>query len=279
VTAVGQTRVATYNLLHGVSLRDGSTDPAALAAAAATIDADVLGLQEVDRDQPRSGVVDQTAVVAAALGAEHWRFEPTVLGTPGVIGWRGAGDGDAAVGGVSYGVGLVSRLPVTRWAVLRFAAAPLALPLLVPGRPRPRLMRVPDEPRLALAAVLDHPAGPLTVITAHLSFVPGFNVAQLRQIARWSTQFPGPVLLIGDFNLPSALPARITRFSALARAATYPSYRPAVQFDHLLARGLASGAVTAEHVWPLPVSDHAAVGVDVDLADREPADAPPGPTA
>ena len=47
------------------------------------IDADVIGLQEVDRFQPRSGGVDQTAVVADALGAEHWRFVPALHGTPG----------------------------------------------------------------------------------------------------------------------------------------------------------------------------------------------------
>ena len=28
-------------------------------------------------------MVDQTAAVARAMGAEHWRFVPTVVGTPG----------------------------------------------------------------------------------------------------------------------------------------------------------------------------------------------------
>ena len=76
-------RVATFNLLHGQSLADGSVDQSALRAAAETLDGDVVGLQEVDRGQPRSQLVDQTAAVADALGASWWRFVPTLRGTPG----------------------------------------------------------------------------------------------------------------------------------------------------------------------------------------------------
>nr|MBA3619810.1 endonuclease/exonuclease/phosphatase family protein [Acidothermales bacterium] len=41
-------RLATFNLLHGVSLADGSVQRAALHQAAGALDADVVGLQEVD---------------------------------------------------------------------------------------------------------------------------------------------------------------------------------------------------------------------------------------
>ncbi|MEV6815065.1 endonuclease/exonuclease/phosphatase family protein, partial [Micromonospora sp. NPDC051296] len=51
-------RLATFNLLHGRSLTDGLVDPARLAAAVSDLDADVLALQEVDRDQSRSGNLD-----------------------------------------------------------------------------------------------------------------------------------------------------------------------------------------------------------------------------
>jgi endonuclease/exonuclease/phosphatase family metal-dependent hydrolase len=46
-------RVATFNLLHGAAPADGSTDPAGLAAAVRALDADLLGIQEVDRNQER----------------------------------------------------------------------------------------------------------------------------------------------------------------------------------------------------------------------------------
>jgi endonuclease/exonuclease/phosphatase family metal-dependent hydrolase len=261
-------RLATFNLLHGISLKDGAVDTDRLRASAAELDADVVGLQEVDRDQDRSGGVDQTAVVAEALGAAYWQFVPAVHGTPGTSrSWTPA---TTAVGeptqGPTYGVGLVSRLPVRAWWARRFAPAPFRLPLLVPGDERPRLMVIPDEPRVAVAALIDGPHGPFTVVTAHLSFVPGFNVSQLRRITRWVARMPGPVFLAGDLNLPGSIPRLASGWTSLARGATYPAYEPRVQFDHVLASGLADDAVRGVRILELAVSDHRAVGVDLDLS-------------
>jgi endonuclease/exonuclease/phosphatase family metal-dependent hydrolase len=261
-------RIATFNLLHGRSLADGSVDESALRDAVAALDADVLGLQEVDRGQQRSHLVDQTAVVADALGARRWRFVAALHGTPGTDrGWTPAGDDDTdddrQNNVPTYGVGLVSRLPVQSWHVRRFRPAPIGLPLMVPGSRG--LTYVHDEPRVAVAAVLDAPSGPLTVVTAHLSFMPGWNVAQLRTLARWARELPGPRLLIGDFNLPGALPRLTTHWEQLARAATYPSWRPRVQFDHVLADGIDESAVRDVQVRRLGVSDHCALTVDLDI--------------
>jgi endonuclease/exonuclease/phosphatase family metal-dependent hydrolase len=269
--SVGPVRVATFNLLHGQSLTDGRADEAALRAAANTLGGDVVGLQEVDRGQPRSHLVDQTAAVADALEARHWRFAPALHGTPGSdAGWTTADDGDdvdndseTASDGPMYGVGLVSRLPVQSWHVRRFRPAPIGMPLMVPGSRG--LTHVRDEPRVAVAAVLDSPVGPLTVVTAHLSFMPGWNIAQLRTLARWACTFPGPRLLFGDLNLPGTLPRTTTRWAQLARTATYPSWRPRVQFDHVLADGIDLSAVRDVQVMRLGVSDHCALAVDLDL--------------
>jgi endonuclease/exonuclease/phosphatase family metal-dependent hydrolase len=263
-------RVATFNLLHGVSLRDGLVEVDRLRESARLLDADVVGLQEVDRGQARSGCVDQTAVVAEELEAAHWRFVPAVHGTPGtarVRTWRPAGTGvDEEVSGPTYGIGLVSRRPVRRWWARRFPPAPFRLPLLVPAQPRPRLVVVPDEPRVAIAALIDGPHGPFTVVTAHLSFVPGYNVRQLRTLARWVARMPQPVLILGDLNLPGRVPQLASRWASLARAATYPAFAPRVQFDHVLALGLAAEAVRDVQVLTLPVSDHCALVVDLELS-------------
>lgn len=258
-------RIATFNLLHGRSLGHGGVEVADLHAAAREIDADVIGLQEVDRHQERSGLVDQTAEVAAASGAEHWRFVPAVSGTPGTErAWTRSYDDDGAgTSGPTYGVGLVSRWPVRSWAVRRFAAAPVGLPLMVPGHRG--LTQVPDEPRVAVTAVVDAPTGPMTIVTAHLSFVPGWNIAQLRALATWARTMPGPRLLVGDFNLPGALPRMVTRWSQLAQAATYPSWKPRVQFDHVLGDGITEAAVHDVQVLRLPISDHCALVVDLRL--------------
>ncbi|MCW2502550.1 MAG: hypothetical protein JWO79_834 [Actinomycetia bacterium] len=256
-------RVATFNLLHGMSLAHGQVRSGELADAVAATKADVIGLQETDRDQPRSGSVDQTADAAAALGAEHWRFVPALCGTPGTSEpWTAVRQGEDP-DGPAYGVGLVSRYPVRRWLVRRFPAAPVTLPLLVPGGRG--IIRVRDEPRVALGAVIDAPCGPLTVLTAHLSFVPGWNLAQLVSLANWARSLPGPKLLVGDFNLPGALPRLASRWHQLTRLPTYPSYGPRLQFDHILADGIPPGAVTHAEAMRLPVSDHCALVADLDL--------------
>jgi endonuclease/exonuclease/phosphatase family metal-dependent hydrolase len=281
-------RLTTFNLLHGMPILDGMpqpqrddagriigppqhTDDAALRAAVAQLGSDVLALQEVDRHQDRSGLHDQTAVAAQELGAEHHRFAPTIVGEPGDASrWHPAGAGeDEAVAagqpaGPMYGVGLVSKWPVLQWRIERFHSPAWRIPLVVPGpQRRPQIVRVPDEPRAAIIAVIDSPLGVMTVVTAHLSFIPGVNIRQLRDLVRRTADLPRPFILLGDFNIPGRLPSVITRMLPLAKGATYPSFRPAIQFDHVLADGLPPTIRTHATVSALGISDHCAVSVDL----------------
>src|SRR3712207_7770418 len=73
----------SFNILHGRSPVDDRVDVERLATAVKTLDADVLGLQEVDRDQPRSLGADLTAVAAEAMGAVDSQFVAALSGTPG----------------------------------------------------------------------------------------------------------------------------------------------------------------------------------------------------
>ena len=67
-------RLATFNILHGRSPADDRVDVDRFAAAVRSLDADVLALQEVDRNQARSANADLTAVAAQVMGAEEHRF-------------------------------------------------------------------------------------------------------------------------------------------------------------------------------------------------------------
>lgn len=258
----------------------GDAEPTALGESIATIDADVLGMQEVDAHQSRSAGVDQSLVAAEAMGAgtdpTRRRFVPAVHGTPGDRStFSAAHDGhrqQADLGlvpddGPMYGVALVSRLPVVDWHRTVFPPARVSLPLLIPDRPRPRFVLVPDEPRAAAAAVVETGDGVITVATAHLSFVPGFNVWQLRQLRQWLEPMPRPLVLMGDFNLPSGIPAKVTGWRSVVDGPTYPSFAPRVRFDHILLDGFSEDAVVAatesSRVWQLPVSDHCAVSADL----------------
>jgi endonuclease/exonuclease/phosphatase family metal-dependent hydrolase len=252
-------RLATFNVLHGRSIDDGLVDPDRYAAAIAALDADVVGLQEVDHDQPRSGHLDLTTLAADALGATHHRFAAAVVGTPGEA-FRPAGP-PVKAGEPQYGIALISRLPVRRWLVHRLPAAPTRSPVPVGGR----VIMLPDEPRVLLAAVLDGPDGPLTVATTHLSFVPGWNVRQLRRCVRAMRALPGPRVLLGDLNLPAAVARVVSGWQVAARAPTYPAPAPKIQLDHVLV----DFPATIERVDtpPTRISDHRPLTVDLRYAD------------
>jgi endonuclease/exonuclease/phosphatase family metal-dependent hydrolase len=248
-------RLGSFNLLSGRSLVDGSIERARLVEAIGLLDVELLAVQEVDRFQARSGGIDQAAVAASALGAVASRFVATVNGTPGETGWVPSDPSQ-------YGVALISRLPVAEWHVLQLEPARGRFPIPIPSRP-PRLLWVNDEPRVAIAAVLESPR--ITVACTHLSFVPLVNVRQLRAVRRWLAGLPGPQVLLGDLNLPGSLARRITGWTPLISAPTFPSPAPRLQLDHVLASGLPVGTRVESRVHHLPISDHRAVQADLYL--------------
>ncbi len=252
-------RLATLNLLNGMSLSDRRVEAARLRTAVRQLAPDVVGLQEVDRGQPRSGRLDLTREVADALGCAHWRFVPALIGTPGGS-WRAATDADDEIAEPAYGIGLVSRYPVRDWTVVRLAAAPVRSPIVLPGTSR--LMWLQDEPRVGLAAVVETPGGAMTIATTHLSFVPVWNGVQLRTFTRALQSLPGPRVLLGDLNMPGAVPRWLTGWQVLARVATYPAGEPKIQLDHVLGSGTLP-AVTAIETPELALSDHRALLVEL----------------
>jgi endonuclease/exonuclease/phosphatase family metal-dependent hydrolase len=249
-------RIGTFNILHGRSPEDDRVDVERLAAAVKSLDVDVLGLQEVDRDQPRSMGADLTAVAAAAMGAPEHQFVAALAGTPGGT-WMAA-TGDEQPGSATYGIALLSRYPVVSWRVVRLPALRSRVPLWFKGSRRPVLVH--DEPRVAVAAVLDGPFGQFTVCTTHLSFVPGWNVWQLRRLLGSLAGTREPLVLLGDLNMEPPLVVRVSGLRPLAAAATFPADAPVRQLDHVLARGQLRATGPAEALR-LPLSDHRALVV------------------
>jgi endonuclease/exonuclease/phosphatase family metal-dependent hydrolase len=251
-------RLATFNILHGRSLHDGRVDLARFAAAIRELDADVLALQEVDRDQPRSQLTDLTAVAAEAMGAVAHHFAAALAGTPGAT-WMAA-TGTEQPGTAAYGVALLSRYPADSWQVVRLPAIPFRFPMWLPG-PR-KVQMVDEEPRVAVSGRINTPLGEISVVSTHLSFVPGWNTTQLRRLRRDLTPLPDPLVLMGDLNLTGDRPATVTGYQPLARALTFPAHAPTRQLDHILLRG-ALAPVRASAAAALPISDHRALVVDL----------------
>ena len=97
--------LATYNLQYGFG-RDGRYDLA--RAVAAVQSADILALQEVERNWQRSGMQDQPAEIAALMANHFW-----VYGAPFDV---DAGGRDIAGRALSrrrqFGLMLLSRWPI-----------------------------------------------------------------------------------------------------------------------------------------------------------------------
>ena len=259
-------------------------DIAALAQAAEKIAKDLspelVAVQECDYRLARTADVNQIAEVAGSIGADYFAFAPCIIGTPGEK-WRKLSASDQGIitekessspyeGGYEggYGIGLASKIEVTKWHRLDLGNAPIGMPLLVPGEDgKPGKLRpiyIRDEPRVALAATL---VNGITVINTHLSFVPGYNIKQLRAIKRWAEEIEketGTIaIIVGDLNLPKNLPVVASRWRSLATQSTYPSWGAKIQFDYILSKS----TLGSTHLPTVTtgVSDHLPLSVEVEI--------------
>ncbi|CAN2243311.1 hypothetical protein MCEMKE157_01219 [actinobacterium SCGC AAA044-D11] len=270
-------RITSWNLLHG----QGARSFRAVADALDVGNSDfVIGVQEVDAFQDRSDQVFQVADLASELSAKHFGFVRCVIGTPGFK-WRKV-KGDEAIlitntssanddNPPSYGIGLITNIPVTKWEVLALGKSVIGLPLIFPAgdgnsssKPKLRFIYVKDEPRYAVAARLENG---FTVVNMHLSFVPFVNLFQLWRVKRWLAKMPGKHILLGDLNLPFDLPVKFSKWKSLVSMASYPTWQPKIQFDYILSDNFAVGNSSAQLVKPIylksDISDHLPVTIEI----------------
>ena len=278
-------RITSWNLLHG----QGAANFRAIANTLDVGDSDfVIGVQEVDAYQDRSDQVFQVSELASELGAKHFAFVRCVIGTPGFK-WRKVRKDEAVLitnSGLtniaservlnsdnppSYGIGLITNIPVTKWEVLPLGKSVIGLPLVFPSgeadsdaKPKLRFIYVKDEPRYAVAAQLENG---FTVVNMHLSFVPFVNLFQLWRVKRWLAKMPGKHILLGDLNLPFDLPVKFSKWKSLVTMASYPTWQPKIQFDYILSDNFGADKSSEESIRPIylqsNISDHLPVTIEI----------------
>jgi endonuclease/exonuclease/phosphatase family metal-dependent hydrolase len=80
-------------------------------------------------------------------------------------------------------------------------------------------------------------------------------------VQRELRKLPGKKVLIGDFNLPWNLPTKVSSWKSLTPKNTYPSWKPAIQFDYILSEDdLNTQPISFEE---MPISDHLPIGVEI----------------
>ena len=289
-------RITSWNLLHG----QGAANFRAIANTLDVGESDfVIGVQEVDAYQDRSDQVFQVSELASELGAKYFAFARCVIGTPGFK-WRKVRSDEAVLmassdssninstniveervlnddNPPSYGIGLITNIPVTKWEVLALGKSVIGLPLVFPAgdadltgdaksppKPKLRFIYVKDEPRYAVAAQL---ANGFTVVNMHLSFVPLVNLFQLWRVKRWLAKMPGKHILLGDLNLPFDLPVKFSKWKSLVSMASYPTWQPKIQFDYILSDNFGMDELSSNLVKPIflksDISDHLPVTIEI----------------
>lgn len=274
-------RVISWNLLHGQKIPPtNSQDWQAEVVSAAKKIADELqpnfiALQEVDYFQSRSNLTNQTKLVAQSMQLKYWAYLPTLIGTPGEK-WRSVKDLKNSIitessidknPKASYGIALATNWPIKKLYVKKLGRSIIGMPLLIPKDDGKgvRFIYVKDEPRVALIAELENG---YTIATTHLSFVPGVNVFQLNKLSSYLKKLPGLALLTGDLNLPANLPSKFSGFKSLISQATYPSWKPKIQFDYIMLRKSKLKSVSS--IKPIKstatgISDHTPIGVEIQI--------------
>lgn len=229
----GSMKVASFNILHGsVAKKRGSAlmrraAIPALTRDVASLEADLVALQEVDKHVLRTAFANIPKRVSRACGFES-RFVRARR-------WHGFGQ---------YGIALLSKASL----------------LHVRSEQLPRNGRS-SEKRVVVAATVDVDGKAWMVGNTHLSYLREESGEQLRAALQLFEGFAGPCVLLGDFNM------RPHEITPLAKAAgwdvvdsppTYPSWDPTIRIDFALVRGCSAIGVD---VRTMHVSDHCALVV------------------
>jgi endonuclease/exonuclease/phosphatase family metal-dependent hydrolase len=227
--------LASLNLHGGLSARG---EPFDVAEACHRLKADVITLQEAWRPDERPDLV---TAVAAELGAQVWHrglARNTNRALLGVGTDTGSG---------SWGLAVLSQLPVTGYQELELGRAP-----------GDRISRA------AQVITLTTPGGvALRVVNTHLThrFTSPVQLMLLtRRLAR------GPevaTVIVGDLNMPRPGTLAAPGYRATVRGRTFPADRPLIQLDHLLVRGpvRVSGAEVADPAG----SDHLPIRAELSV--------------
>ena len=242
-----------------------------LTATLERLNSDLLGLQEVDYFLDRSGNHNQVGNVATVMGAAYWAFAPSLMGSPDDK-WRNPSENDVKIvtekseqSLPGYGIGIVSKLPVASWHRLELKGSPVGVLMAFPVDGKMKRFYVRDHRRSALAAKLENG---FLIINTHLSFVPGFNLAQLIKIKRWAKTLGvtdgSKIIIMGDFNIPFSFILKGFAWNSLAAQKTFPSWYPKVQIDYILSEGLKPTDVHHIRHPHSGMSDHLPLQIEID---------------
>ena len=232
-----------------------------MQSLAQELKADVVCLQEVDFMKERSSMLDQIEILSIYGGFEFAHFFPALVGEPGAReSFRMPTSSEVKTPpGNSYGIGILSRFPISDVQTMQLSGSRLSLPMpcLIDGKNRWRM--IPDEPRIAARVTVESDQGEIDIVTTHLSFIPSRAISQLLALR----QFVGtkPTIFAGDFNLAPGLTKTLMQLNHAVLSPTYPKLQPRAQLDHILISNTLT--ISDSGTLELSISDHLALFAEV----------------
>jgi len=233
-------RLASFNIRRGTDATD-RVRLAELRRACESLDADILGLQEVERGRWSSRLLDQAAYVARRRRYKH------VFASARPGRWlRG------------YGNALLARGKI-RDVDIR------TLPRLTDRQQRVVLLASVELAELSASVAVTH----LQHYPARFAHLPDEAPEQLEALLGWFEERPRPRVLLADLNLA---PDRVhsvladAGFTVATTGPASPAHAPTRQVDYIAVDGL-----TIESSWvatAASVSDHRPIVADVGLPSR-----------
>lgn len=213
MATVERLRIVTYNV-HRCVGRDGQLSPSRIIRVLSAMAPDIVALQELDVNRPRTGYADQASLIARGLGIENRYFFPA-----------------HARQHEHFGDAILTRLPMR---LMRAGHLPT-----LPGYPH-------LERRGAIWVAIDWQETPIQIMTTHLGL---WNRERLLQVdallgSEWLRHeaCQAPVILCGDFNaVPGTRAYRRLRTVlhdpvpwGVWPPGTFPSRYPILPIDHIL---------------------------------------------
>lgn len=238
-------RLATFNIQHGAKGDYGRGYPELVAEACRDLDADILGLQEVDVGVPRSQRANLASIAAEAAGMDYVFARART--------YRGRGQ---------VGNALLVRGEMSNVEILQLKGDWQTMKIL--GH---RLEFLP-EPRNVIIARVAIKGFEVTVGVTHTGGKEK-NIAMLGRAAASILNRPGPHVLMGDYNVDFSAAYECMEpygFNVVEGPPTNPAWQPTRHIDHIALRGLRHHGVNAVH---LPISDHLALVADVEPASSD----------
>lgn len=193
-------------------------------------DVDIVGLQEVDSVCNRSGRIDQMKFLAEHTGmfyayARHFAFD-----------------------GGSYGIGILSRFPLTDVKDHRII-------LTSDGKTE-------AATRALLTASISRAGRKITFATVHMDYRDSKSrVAQSEELVRLFRTVNGPAILTGDFNASPGTKEILNLQTVLTDTGdnshlTFPAVNPKSKIDFVMVSKEHLARVKKVEVFPVAFSDH-----------------------